>query len=67
MRSQVYQEAEGPEGQGGAIMVSAVVRSTPSAAFHVCAQRSLAKYGQSMTLIGMQDWRVYCRFVPQQQ
>ena len=45
--SQVYQEAEGPEGQGGAIMVSAVVRSTPSAAFHVRAQTSPAKYGPS--------------------
>ena len=57
--SQVYQEAEGPEGQGGAIMVSAVVRSTPSAAFHVCAHTSLAKCGQSMTLIVVEDWRVY--------
>ncbi|KAK9823769.1 hypothetical protein WJX72_005371 [[Myrmecia] bisecta] len=29
----VYQEAEGPDGQGGAFMVSAVVRSHPRAAF----------------------------------
>ncbi len=50
---QVYQEAEGSEGQGGAIMVSAVVRSTPSAAFHVRpgnkrvgpAQRSRHEHG----------------------
>ena len=41
-------------------MVSAVVRSTPSAAFHVCAQTSLAKYGQSSILIVMDNWRVYC-------
>ena len=49
MGSQVYQEAEGPEGQGGAVMVSAVVRSTPSAAFDVCAHASLAESRQSLT------------------
>ncbi|KAK9836134.1 hypothetical protein WJX81_004188 [Elliptochloris bilobata] len=43
----VYQEAEGLEGQGGAIMVSAAVRSTPSAAFH-----ALLDLGPDLPFVG---------------
>jgi hypothetical protein len=42
----VYQEDEGPNGQGGAFMVSAIVRTSPQAVFKVRLLSAPPLWGQ---------------------